>query len=262
VQYVEVLAVAGRAAPRALLGRNDRKAGDGRYRRAFDRGALTPLVERGHQVPTSLGGRDHRRHVGGVPCRVPGQPWCALTCFPESGTHAEAGVPDLAVVHLRVVLMPVVRLESAAGGAGCRLQDDIRDVSGRDICVVPLLGDGARISFGVVHENDKAPTELQPGRVCRVVGLEILKVGGDLSGRRRSCKAFILVIDRPLDVAHLGHLQQQWQPVVGLARVLPIGSPPGRNAQSDASVLHGANVVRECDRIVGAVVAERRRVKR
>jgi hypothetical protein len=120
-------------------------------------------------------------------------------------------------VDIGIVLVPVVRLDCAVGVAGSHLQHHERDIARSGVCVVPLLRHGARVRLRVVHEYHEATADLEPGWIGGVVRLKILKVGRDLGGGRGGREAFLLVVNRPLEVPHVRHSKQQRQPVVGSA---------------------------------------------
>ena len=159
-----------------------------------------------------------------------------------------------------VVLVPVVWLGGTGRKPGANLHDDVRDVPCRGIRVVPLLGDRAWVGLGVVDEHDEATVDLQPRGITGVVRCEVLKIRRYLARGWRRRQALLLVVNAPADVAHLGHAQQKRQAVIGLARVLPVRSPPRRDAQRDARVLHRIEVRCEDGWITRVVVAERGRI--
>ena len=91
---------------------------------------------------------------------------------------------------------------------------------------------------------------------------EVLESARDLGPGWRNRQALFLVVDGPAHIPHFGHSQQHRQPVVRLARVLAVGPPPRRDAETDACVLHGVEVLGEHHRIARVVVAEGRRIDR
>jgi hypothetical protein len=82
-------------------------------------------------------------------------------------------------VDVGVVLVPIIGLVGARRVAGADLQHDVRDVAGRDVGIVPFLRYRTWVGLVVVNEDNEAAAYLQPGRIRRVVRLQIQKVAGN-----------------------------------------------------------------------------------